>query len=77
MLQGGEVAVFLKSIEEGNDGATVKEVDGRHPSLLGPSPGSSPDTFKPEAKSTNRRQMGVVVAYTIPVGGDKMWEEGM
>jgi hypothetical protein len=49
MLQGGEVAVFLKPVQEGNDGAAIEQVYRRQFTISGPSAGSSPNAFEPEA----------------------------
>jgi hypothetical protein len=77
MLQGGEVAVFLKPVQEGNDGAAIEQVDRRQFSISGPSAGSGPDAFEPEAKFADRSKVRVVGPHTFPVGSDKKGEEGV
>jgi hypothetical protein len=77
MLQGGEVAVFLKPVQEGDDRTTIKQVDRRQFSISGPSASSGPNAFKPEAKFANGSEVRVVGAHTIPVGSDEKGEEGV
>jgi hypothetical protein len=67
-FQGREVPVLFETIEERDDRTTIKKIDGRELTLLCPSSSSRADSLKPEAKSANRREVGMSGANTIPIG---------
>jgi hypothetical protein len=73
-FQGGEVTNFFQPVQEGDNRATINQVDGGEAPILGPSPSSRPNPFKLKAQTPNGREVQVRGAHTVPVCGNNVGE---
>jgi hypothetical protein len=76
-LQDRHVSKLFKLIQEGNDSATVEEVNGREFSRPGPRTSFRSDPLEFKAEASHGGKVGVVWAYAIPVGSNQRSEGGM
>jgi hypothetical protein len=59
--------MLLETIEERDDRTAIKKIDGRKLTIFCPSSSSRADSLKPEAKSANRREVGMSGTNAIPI----------
>jgi hypothetical protein len=63
--------VFLQPIQERDDGAAVKKVNGRELTIPSPSSNSRANSLKFEAEAPNGQEVRVIRANTVPIGAGK------
>jgi hypothetical protein len=76
-LQDRQVPKLFKLVKEGDDSATVDEVDVWELARPGPSPSFRSDPFELKAEASHRGEVGVAWADTIPVGSNERSKRGV